>query len=93
MSSDSQPAAEDLGRRVRALRLRRFLTQEQLADASGIGRATIARLEAGRSTPHLGTVKALASALHVEPEELVRDPDALWGLPAHRLGDPTEHGA
>lgn len=76
---DSQERNRDLGQKIRSLRLRRFWTQEQLAEASGVGRVTVARLEAGSGTPRLRTVRALADALDVEPQELVPDADAFWG--------------
>jgi len=66
--------------RIRRLRLSRFLTQEQLAQAAGLGRATIRRLEGGKVRPRLGTITALAAALDTRPEELVPDPAALWGV-------------
>lgn len=52
-------------------RERRMLTQHELARLSGVGRATIARLEttSTRATPT--TARKLAKALKVKPEELV----------------------
>lgn len=71
-----------MGDRIRSERVRRFLTQEQLADASGVTRVTIARIEAGSSLkPRMATVKALAEALGVGTEVLVPDPTAMWGRP------------
>ncbi|MBJ7596326.1 MAG: helix-turn-helix transcriptional regulator [Candidatus Dormibacteraeota bacterium] len=73
-------ATRAIGIRIRRLRLGRFLTQEQLAQAAGLGRATIRRLEGGQVRPRLGTITALAAALDTSPEELVPDPAALWGV-------------
>ncbi len=78
-----QPPASSsraVGVRIRRLRLSRFLTQEQLAQAAGLGRATIRRLEAGQVRPRPGTITALAAALDTSREELVPDPAALWGM-------------
>ena len=69
---------QDLARRVRSLRRARFLSQEELSELSGVGRATIARLELGQTTPHARTIRTLAKALSVRPSELVEDPDSLW---------------
>lgn len=75
---DPPPA---LGVRLRALRLRRFLTQEELGAASGLARATIRRLEAGQSgRPHMHTITAVARSLGVSPDQLVPDPAELWGV-------------
>lgn len=70
---------QDLARRVKSYRHARFLSQDELADRSGIGRATIARVETARTVPHARTVRSLATALGVQPEDLVVDPDRLWG--------------
>lgn len=57
---------ETIGNRVKALRLKNGITQEELADACGVSRQTIINLEQGK----LGFIKSttltkLASALHV----------------------------
>jgi transcriptional regulator with XRE-family HTH domain len=84
LSISPQPGhgpALSLGVRLRALRLRRFLTQEELGAASGLARATIRRLEGGQSgRPHVHTIIALARALGVSPDQLVPDPAELWGV-------------
>jgi transcriptional regulator with XRE-family HTH domain len=56
--------------RLRLLRERATLTQEELAAKSGVSRGTIARLERGEDS--LGaTVRKLASALEVTPADLM----------------------
>lgn len=61
--------------RLTELRTKRGLSQQQLADKSGINRVSIARLESG-SRPITGitlaTAIALADALEVTPLDLVR---------------------
>jgi DNA-binding Xre family transcriptional regulator len=54
-------------------RLERGLTQQELADRSSVGRASIARLENG-SEARISTVAKLAKALAVEPSDLRRQP-------------------
>jgi transcriptional regulator with XRE-family HTH domain len=80
MSSASPPltGSQQVGDRLRLLRLARFMTQDQLAHSSGVGRVTIARLESGHTTPQMRTVRALAAALDVAPNELVPDPAVVW---------------
>ena len=59
--------------RLRELREARFLTQQELADTSDVGVATIIRIETGQVAPHFGTLRKLASALGVEPADLITD--------------------
>ena len=61
-----------IGDRLRDLRKRKLLTQEQLADCSGVGIATIVRVERNQVEPRGSTIRKLAEALNVEPEELVK---------------------
>jgi transcriptional regulator with XRE-family HTH domain len=61
---------------LRELRNRAALSQEELAEASGISRATIADLEAGNRGAWPKTIRQLAEALSVEPEDLYREPDS-----------------
>ena len=49
----------ELGRRLAQQRLERNLTQERLAEDAGIGRATLQRLEDGRSVQLSSLVKLL----------------------------------
>src|SRR5262245_16113950 len=60
-----------VGHRLKALRESQGVTQEQLAEASGVHRVTIARLESGDKLPRFSTLEALASALHVTLGELL----------------------
>lgn len=59
--------------KVRKLRKRRAMSQDELAEASGIGRATISRVERGDSDAHGKTIRALAAALGVPVEELMSE--------------------
>jgi transcriptional regulator with XRE-family HTH domain len=46
------------------------MTQEDLADASGVSRSTISRLESGTQEPRPSTTSKLADVLGVEPQDL-----------------------
>ena len=59
--------------RLKEWRERRFLTQQQLADAAGVAPATIVRIEQGQVTPNFGTLRKLAAALAVTLDDLVPD--------------------
>ncbi len=61
-----------IGDRLRQLRKQSLMTQEQLAERSGVAVSTIIRIERNQVEPHGSTIRKLAEALEVEPEELVR---------------------
>ena len=57
--------------RLKELREREALTQQELADQCGVSRVTISRAEAGLAEPYPPTVRKLAQALGVKPAELM----------------------
>ncbi|MEV6998906.1 helix-turn-helix domain-containing protein [Streptomyces sp. NPDC093982] len=62
---------EAFGEVLRRLRVRAGLTQDELAENSGVSERTIRRLETGnRTNPRMTTVQELARALPLRPEEL-----------------------
>lgn len=61
------------GMKLRKLRKRRAMSQDELAEASGVGRATISRAERGESDSHGKTIRALAAALGVPVEDLMTE--------------------
>ena len=59
--------------KLKELRARKKMTQEDLAAASGVSRATIAAIESGATeSTTVGTVKKLAEALGTTPSNLLR---------------------
>ncbi len=60
-----------IGRSLRQQRVRRFMTQEELARAAGISLRQLVRIERNQVEPHFSTILKLAEALGVEPSELV----------------------
>src|SRR3712207_330100 len=59
--------------RLRELREERGFSQYGLAEESGVGRSTIAALEAGERGAHPSTMRALARALGVTVLDLYRN--------------------
>jgi transcriptional regulator with XRE-family HTH domain len=57
--------------RIKELRERRGMTQEQLAREAGIGRSYLARLETARQDPTLSTLEKIAGALRVKVARLI----------------------
>ena len=61
------------GSRVREARLRRGLSQDQLAAHSGLHRAYIGGVERGERNPSLSSIARLAEALEVQVGDLVAE--------------------
>lgn len=60
-----------LGKRVRALRLDRGWTQEELAHRSGLNRSYMSEVERGRSDVSLSTLQKIARPLGISLAELL----------------------
>jgi transcriptional regulator with XRE-family HTH domain len=58
--------------RLRTLRVEHVLTLRELAEAAGVSKDTIWRLENGHSEAHPSTIRKLARTLGVQPKELVK---------------------
>ena len=62
-----------IGDRLREVRAKRLLTQEELAEKSNVSPSTIANIERDHREPHFRTIRKLARALDVDPTELVEE--------------------
>jgi transcriptional regulator with XRE-family HTH domain len=58
-------------RKIRAVRERKALSQQDLADMAGVSKNTIHRLERGISRAQPRTLRKLSRALGLEPAELI----------------------
>lgn len=63
-------ANTELSKRIKELRLKRGMSQEQLADISGLSLRTVQRVESGQNIPRGDTLSRLASAFQVSTEEI-----------------------
>lgn len=77
-----------IGGTIRALRLERQMTQQQLAEKLFVTRQTVSNWETGVSQPGLDQLDALAAALDTQPEALLggRVPAAFRPGPARLAG-------
>ncbi len=57
--------------RLKEFRRLRAFSQQDLADAAGVGRNTISRIERGETGAHGRTLRRLAQALRVDVAELI----------------------
>lgn len=71
-NNDQQILAK-FGSHVAGIRASKSITQEQLAEKTGLNRMTIAFVESGRRWPRIGTLNRLAKGLGVRIEDLFKD--------------------
>lgn len=61
----------NLGSNLREARKRLGLTQEQVAQRSGVHTTEVSRIEGGKRDPQVSTVRRLAEAVEVKPGQLL----------------------
>jgi transcriptional regulator with XRE-family HTH domain len=70
---DEQPSVTDvLGSTIREFRLKKKLSQQQLADLAGLERSFVNGIERGVHNPTAVTVVRIAIALRITPAELFK---------------------
>jgi transcriptional regulator with XRE-family HTH domain len=62
-----------IGENLRKLRERKLMTQAELGDAADVSRDQVSRIERNEVDPRFSTIRKLAKALGVEPEELIAE--------------------
>lgn len=65
------PTVVYIGEKLRRVRGRRLLTQDELAEKAGVSQSTIANIELNNAEPQFRTIRKLARALDVDPTELI----------------------
>ena len=73
MAEETLRGQRKFAQRLRRLRRDADLSQQKLADLSGVGRVTIARIETAAQTPKLDTIQKLASAMGYPIQALMMD--------------------
>lgn len=65
-----------LGQNLKRIRESKKISAYRLAQISGVGNSTISQIESGkRQTLNVSTIEKLASALNVEPNQLINPED------------------
>jgi len=62
-----------IGENLRKLRERNLMTQAELGEAADVSRDQVSRIERDEVDPRFSTIRKLAKALGVEPEELTTE--------------------
>jgi transcriptional regulator with XRE-family HTH domain len=65
------PAVGKLGANLRDARKKLGLTQEEVANRSGVHATEVSRIEAGKRDPKVSTLERLAAAVEVPPARLL----------------------
>lgn len=89
MSQGEDTPSRRLANLIRGARHRARLSQEELADEAGVGRATISRWEKGSETrfPQPDSIRKVVTVLGVDPREVVI---ALGYVTRDEMGLPPE---
>jgi transcriptional regulator with XRE-family HTH domain len=82
VSSSFNAVLDAVGPRLRALRVRRNLTLNEVSASSGVSASTLSRLESGQRRPNLELLLPIAQLYGVPLDDLVGAP---------RTGDPRIH--
>jgi transcriptional regulator with XRE-family HTH domain len=61
----------NLGKNLRAARKKLGLTQEQVAERSGVQAGEVSRIERGKRDPQISTLEKLAAAVELPPGRLL----------------------
>ena len=67
--------------RLRLIRQGAVMSQEELAERSGVARDTISKLETGRRGAYPSTIRKLAASLDVQPQMLMGGVEYLDEMP------------
>lgn len=59
--------------KIRTMRTLKNMTQQELADSSGISRTGLSLIETGATAPKIETIKKLAVALNTEWQSLIEE--------------------
>ncbi len=70
------PTKEEVGRRVRLARFRRDMTLKDVAARSGMSATHISEIERGKTSPTIGALQRIASALEERPAHFVEEQSA-----------------
>ncbi len=66
-----QDVQKIVGRKIKVVRGKKGVTQDQLAELAGLNRVHLSRIETGRQSMTLRTLKLIADALDVKMRDLI----------------------
>ena len=85
------PTKEEVGQRVRLARFRRDMTLKEVAVRSGMSATHISEIERGKTSPTIGALQRIASALEERPAHFVEEQSAPLAVVVRRKDRTTEY--
>ena len=76
--TERDPYLRAVGLRIKALRVRREVSQDQLADTAGVSRVTLGSIERGEHAAQVLTYVKIAHALACDVGDLLTERETLW---------------
>lgn len=64
--------AKRLGANLKRIRMKKEITQVEIAKTLGVNRSFVSNIENGKTNPTLSTITSLAKALGVSADELLK---------------------
>lgn len=75
MMNNLDNLSKEFGKRIKIERIKKEVSQEKLAELSGLHRTTLGTIENGKTSPTLDSIAKIAKALNVTLSELLKDID------------------
>lgn len=63
--------SKEFGKRIKIERIKKEISQEKLAELSGLHRTTLGTIENGKTSPTLDSIAKISQALNVKMSELL----------------------
>lgn len=73
MGKENALETEQLGKRIKSLRMARAMSQAELAKAANISQSTITQLEKGLKDPTFSTLRGISNALNIPISKIVAE--------------------
>lgn len=73
MKNSLNNLSKNFGKRIKIERIKQEISQEKLAELSGLHRTTLGSIENGKTSPTLDTIAKIANALNLTISELLVD--------------------
>ena len=75
MMNNLDSLSKEFGKRIKIERIKKEVSQEKLAELSGLHRTTLGTIENGKTSPTLDSIAKIAKALNVKMSELLEGLD------------------